>query len=111
MKESRKPPDPNHLRTAYAACQPHYSKALERIQREVQSALSRDRAVFTIKSRVKSFKSYFEKALRLHTGQRRASITDMLGLRIICPFLDDVRRKAIALQADLDWREKEQRLR
>lgn len=26
-------------------------------------------------------------------------------------FLDDVRRKAIALQADLDWREKEQRLR
>ena len=95
MAQSRRSPDPKRLRTTYAACRPQYSKVLRQTQREVQSVLSREGAPFTIKSRVKSFESYFEKVLRLRAREELVPITDMLGLRIVCPFLDDIERQLL----------------
>jgi putative GTP pyrophosphokinase len=92
MSNSSPPPHPKTLRAAYAACRPDLEHALARLQRQIDEVLSRDGAAFTLKSRVKTFESYFEKALRLHAAGSTTPITDMLGLRIVCPFLDDIGR-------------------
>ena len=45
----------------------------------------------SVNGRIKSFSSFYSKYLRLYkTGQTDPLITDLLGLRIICPFIQDV---------------------
>lgn len=44
-----------------------------------------------ISGRIKNFDSYFSKYLRLlKTGDKNPKITDLLGVRIICPFIEDL---------------------
>lgn len=48
----------------------------------------------TYKSRVKSFKSYYKKLLRLKSSEINNNslvyLTDMMGIRMICAFLEDI---------------------
>ncbi len=49
----------------------------------------------TIKYRVKTFDSYYAKLLRLlragsGTNQESVCVTDIIGMRVVCPFLEDV---------------------
>ena len=49
----------------------------------------------TYKSRVKSFNSYYKKVLRLKPGEAKNNnsliyLTDMMGIRMICAFLEDI---------------------
>jgi len=44
-----------------------------------------------ITGRIKNFTSYFNKYLRLlKNGEKYPKITDLLGIRIICPFIEDL---------------------
>jgi len=44
-----------------------------------------------ISGRIKNFSSYFNKYLRmLKNGEKDPKITDLLGIRIICPFIEDL---------------------
>ncbi|MDR0526564.1 MAG: tetratricopeptide repeat protein [Spirochaetaceae bacterium] len=47
---------------------------------------------FTIKGRVKSFHSFYKKYLRYlrASGADKTRIPDEIGIRIVCPFLDDI---------------------
>ncbi|MDR0584619.1 MAG: tetratricopeptide repeat protein [Treponema sp.] len=61
------------------------------IERAVSVLASRP----TIRGRIKSFKSYYEKYLRiLKAGVNSAGgpprITDLIGIRIVCPFIEDL---------------------
>ncbi|HLZ18384.1 MAG TPA: hypothetical protein VKO67_02160, partial [Smithellaceae bacterium] len=50
-------------------------------------------ASFTVRHRVKRFEAYFDKLIKLsrhEQGSDAAAITDILGLRIVCPFLEDL---------------------
>ena len=44
---------------------------------------------YQIKYRVKDFRSYFKK-IAINSPKDKPDITDLLGIRIICPFLDDL---------------------
>jgi putative GTP pyrophosphokinase len=45
----------------------------------------------TIKTRIKQFPSYYKKYLRLlKTEAGRPLITDLMGIRIVCPFIEDL---------------------
>lgn len=48
-----------------------------------------------LKSRVKEFESFYRKILRLGIAQNEKvdfpTVTDLLGIRLICPFLEDLR--------------------
>lgn len=46
----------------------------------------------TLKGRIKDFPSYFKKYLRLLTlsSKAPATITDIIGIRIICPFIEEL---------------------
>ena len=66
------------------------SKVIERLQQNVKLS-----AQPTYKSRVKSFDSYFKKVLRLKPEQMEETksliyLTDMMGIRMICAFLEDI---------------------
>ncbi|MDR2245627.1 MAG: tetratricopeptide repeat protein [Treponema sp.] len=56
----------------------------------------------TIKSRFKNFLSYYKKYLRIlmqNEGEEESVlITDLIGIRIICPFIEDIARVQAALQ-------------
>jgi len=102
MSNSSSPPHPKTLRAAYAACRPDLERALAGLQGQIAEVLARDGPAFTLKSRVKTFESYFKKALRLHAAGWTTPITDMLGLRIVCPFLDDIGRVRQLVTAHVD---------
>ena len=66
------------------------SKVIERLQQNVKLS-----AQPTYKSRVKSFNSYYKKVLRLKPEQLEENksliyLTDMMGIRMICAFLEDI---------------------
>ena len=45
----------------------------------------------TIKGRIKHFSSYYKKYLRiLKRGNASPRITDLMGIRIVCPFIEDI---------------------
>ena len=65
-------------------------KVIERLQQNIKLS-----AQPTYKSRVKSFDSYFKKILRLKPEQMEETksliyLTDMMGIRMICAFLEDI---------------------
>lgn len=66
------------------------SKVIERLQQNIKLS-----AQPTYKSRVKSFESYYKKILRLKPEQVEGNksliyLTDMMGIRMICAFLEDI---------------------
>lgn len=82
------------IRANYEAYQEYFqtimSKVVERLQQNVKLM-----AQPTYKSRVKSFNSYYRKVLRLKPEQVEENrsliyLTDMMGIRMICAFLEDI---------------------
>jgi putative GTP pyrophosphokinase len=84
---------PDRLRTKelYESLHPHHEEQLRKIYRRIRLMLEQHGFSPTIKYRIKRFDEYYEKLLRsARKRQGEPSITDLLGLRIICPFLEDV---------------------
>ncbi len=68
-----------------------YDATARRLVRQLQQLFHRRGINASIKYRVKSFESYFEKVLRLRKdGAPSTVLTDLIGFRIICPFLSDL---------------------
>ncbi|MFA7565813.1 MAG: tetratricopeptide repeat protein [Alkalispirochaeta sp.] len=73
-------------------------KALHEMHRRMRRLLKNDELTPNIKYRVKSFDSFYEKLLRRarsHEEEGEIRITDILGLRVVCPFmegLDEIER-------------------
>lgn len=83
-----------NLREKYETYTPYFNFIMSEIVKILQSKVSL-MAQPTYKSRVKSFDSYYKKILRLkpETVQEVKSLiclTDMMGIRMICAFLEDI---------------------
>ncbi|MDR0408971.1 MAG: tetratricopeptide repeat protein [Spirochaetaceae bacterium] len=73
----------------FAACE-QIVKELEVYLEELLSYMSSN---LTIKGRVKSFQSFFKKYLRYLSeisGDESPVIPDQIGIRIVCPFIEDI---------------------
>ena len=87
-------PPREELERRYTQLADSFDKLLVELQRRVRTALVDRGLKATIKYRVKSFKSYYAKLLRivresgLHSGH--VMVTDIIALRIVCPFLEEV---------------------
>ncbi|THB64292.1 MAG: (p)ppGpp synthetase [Spirochaetaceae bacterium] len=72
------------------------------LQRRLASIISQHDLHPTIKSRVKSFHSYYEKiqhrARSIGMESGRVEINDAVGIRIICPFIEDLHQIEHILQ-------------
>jgi putative GTP pyrophosphokinase len=87
-------------------------KALHELQRRIGHAVRNIDVRPTLKHRVKSFDSYYEKLLRRsrekHDGEE-VEITDLLGIRVVCPFMEEIQTIESALHAAFSVREVERK--
>jgi putative GTP pyrophosphokinase len=87
-------PPREQLERRYTEVADSYDKLLFELQRRIRTALGARELNATIKYRVKSFKSYYEKLRRIvrETDQQSGTVvvTDIIALRIVCPFLEEV---------------------
>ena len=75
-----------------------YRNVFDEILEKVEGSLKNNLHLFsnpTYKSRIKSFNSYYKKILRQKAKESSESnklvtLTDMIGIRVICPFVEDL---------------------
>ena len=83
-------PKRDELEQEYRKLTPVYTSLLEKIEEFINSE-ARSRNIFaSVNHRVKDFSSWYAKLLRESSKRRNPAITDVMGIRIICPFLEDV---------------------
>ncbi len=101
------------LESFYAERVDVYEKVLYEFQRRLKQTLHRITIPATIKYRVKSFDSLYEKVLRkLKTsGQRDGAVqlTDLLGIRVVCAFIEDLNQAEEQIRQTLDVLEVEKK--
>jgi putative GTP pyrophosphokinase len=94
MNEDSRFPDQNKLRAWYE----QYAQARQRITKELELRLEEAfkslPSHVLVKARAKDFQSYYRKYLKLLrqaelTGEP-VKITDLIGIRIVCPFIEDL---------------------
>ena len=90
----KKIPAKNKIREIYSRYTPVFQTIMENIKERLQEKIKLTSQP-TYKSRIKSFNSYYKKVLRQHPEEAVASeklicLTDMMGIRIICTFLEDI---------------------
>jgi putative GTP pyrophosphokinase len=99
-------PDRLSLEAEYGKRFDSYLGLLSGLERHVRILLERSGLKPTIKGRVKSFDSLYKKRLRILRKAREESalplpMSDIVGLRIVCPFLGDLAHAETALRKDL----------
>jgi putative GTP pyrophosphokinase len=95
-------PDRAKLHAVYKRHRGGYDSALRKVDGQVQSLLTQHGINATIQTRIKSFESYFEKILKLLNNYTEPVVlTDMIGIRVICPFLEDLVTAEKVLSAHL----------
>ena len=96
-------PDRKSLEEQYASKIERYNAVLSGLKQMVQTVLSRLPTKATIKGRVKIFESYYQKILkklRENTYKGHVPvITDIIGMRVVCPFLEDLNAVEQALHS------------
>lgn len=93
IKNRRPPlPDRSQMEKIYLQLLPNFEKTLQEIYRQLRSLVDNRGLSVTIKYRVKRLDNYCEKLRRISKlqGSDHLQITDLMGIRIICPFLEDL---------------------
>ena len=84
-------PNKETLRQTFEAGREARYLAIRDIEHRVEQALTSLHSHPTLKVRLKKFDSYYRKYLRLlRTGIAAPHITDLMGIRIVCPFIEDL---------------------
>ncbi len=106
-------PDRVELQAAYTQKYAVYESALEDFGRRLDKDLKEQGVRFSLKSRVKSFPSYYKKLLRkiskVDSNNDSSKIQDILGIRIVCPFLENLQRVEEILRSHYTLREVERK--
>ena len=93
-------PSKEKLNITYKERKNDLEETIKALSGIIQETLSENKINYTIKYRVKKFQSLYEKILRNAAKNETGiiKITDILGLRIICPFLQDIDEVSKILQ-------------
>lgn len=87
-------PSRRELERQYDARLPVLEKVLHELQRRIARSVLSDELTPTLKYRIKRFDSLYEKVLRraraLGPDATSVLITDLLGVRVVCPFMEDI---------------------
>jgi putative GTP pyrophosphokinase len=97
------------LKERYHEAGPVFTEALNSVKIRIRAAAAGKDLSVTVRDRVKSFTSWHAKLLRSSkAGEKKsAAITDILGIRIICPFLEEIELVANMLQELFEIKEHE----
>ncbi len=106
-------PDREVLEKTYLENRAAYAAVLEAFKQEVQDLFQAGTYHPTLKARVKDFDSYYTKVLKkLREHPDRDSlpiVSDLLGIRIICPFLENLKDAERLLRETLQVTEVERK--
>lgn len=81
----------NALKSEYDNFEDVRYSVVNDLRNQVELILTPLHSNAVISGRIKNFTSYFSKYLRLlKTGEINPKITDLLGIRVICPFIEDL---------------------
>jgi putative GTP pyrophosphokinase len=87
-------PSRRELQYQYEQQMTTLQKALHEVQRRIMKSLVPLEVTPTLKYRVKTFDSFYEKLLRRsrenNLDEEGVLITDVLGVRVVCPFVEDL---------------------
>lgn len=92
-------PPKTELKERYDVVAPAYHRILERTGERLTRLLQNRGLKFSVRHRVKDFDSYYKKLIRRSReagtgdhgrGSEAPVITDLLGLRVVCHFLEDL---------------------
>jgi len=84
-------PDQNTIRKDYEKFLEIRHNIVNNIKENVEQILRTFDSNLVVSGRIKNFSSYFSKYLRLLKSENNnPKITDLLGVRIICPFIEDI---------------------
>jgi putative GTP pyrophosphokinase len=85
------PPDQNTMREEYDKYIDIRHQIVSELKERVDDILLALNSSPVVSGRIKNFSSYFSKYLRfLREGDKNPRITDLMGLRVICPFIEDL---------------------
>lgn len=100
-------PVKQEIKQRYTELTPVFKEILHNIQMKLSIVISL-KAMPIYKARVKAFESYYKKILKLKSEQAKTDthlicLTDMIGIRVICSFLEDLSnvQKQIASAFDI----------
>ncbi|MFI3256872.1 MAG: tetratricopeptide repeat protein [Spirochaetales bacterium] len=83
----------DELKKAYLNCKPIFTVLLTELEKIIKDNLQLV-SMPSYKARIKEFTSYYRKLVRTeYNGNQNSDfplVTDLLGMRIICPFLEDL---------------------
>jgi len=104
------------LELRYGGTREIYESFLEELSSKLVPLLQDSGVKFTIRKRMKSFDSYFAKVVRkareLNGKDVRGGsvlITDLIGIRIICPFLEDILKVEYLIRQNFEVVERERK--
>jgi len=88
-------PDRGSLAKEYFERYEQYQEIVDWLRRDLDDLLNRDGVRAIVRARIKSFEGCYQKILRkcksFGNSSLYLSINDLLGLRIVCPFLEDLK--------------------
>lgn len=87
-------PHKEEIRKIYESYNPPLQKIMQKIEEKLKKTIKLT-STPTYKSRIKSFNSYYRKILRLKAEEfsmrgKLVELTDMMGIRIVCAFIEDL---------------------
>jgi len=109
-KNETTPPVQNKLRAEFEKYIEIRHLIVSDLKERTESILTAIDSTPIVNGRIKNFQSYFTKYLRmLKTGQKEPYITDLLGLRIICPFIQDIQAAEKLIYKNFSVKENEKK--
>jgi putative GTP pyrophosphokinase len=110
--EAVRAPNRREFERRYGVQRFYYESVLQELELRVKGSIENSGIRPVMKYRVKSFESFFQKYLKLLEQDAlpdSSEIHDMIGMRVICPFIEDVKRVEEVLQVCFDVREIERK--
>ena len=83
-------PDKNWLKLEFDKYAEIRNLIVNELKDITENILSKIDSSLVVSGRIKNFESYFSKYIRLLKTSYKPLITDLLGIRIICPFIEDL---------------------
>ena len=94
MENKKVLPNKKIIQERYAGYKDVFTEILEKVELDLRKNIKLSSNP-TYKARIKSFGSYYKKILRQKaqessTSDSLVTLTDMIGIRIVCPFVEDL---------------------
>ncbi|MDR0322025.1 MAG: tetratricopeptide repeat protein [Treponema sp.] len=101
-------PEKNNLESEYDKFLEVRQLIVNDLRKQVDEALTGIDSNLVVNGRVKNFPSYFSKYIRLlKAGMKDPKITDLMGVRVICPFIEDLQSAEDLIKKSFNVTERE----